>query len=663
MDRIKFKCFRLLVFVVWAMMLIPAGYAASPAQPHLPRVGPNLVLNPRFNGTSNWAISGGAQYDTNLSRTADGSGSVRLSLGGRADSSVIAVTPGKSYTFAAYMRSNGWPPGNIDMAFGVTDAGGGYIRYGGQPGASGNSTTNTWQEIAWTVTPDADTHYITLLLGRIYADAGAGTIWIDEVYFGEGVGFDQPPSPKTPFNGANVQVDALGNYSIFKGGTWQPFFPLCIYADGRRPNWAQVYSNQGFNCDMWGADTTVQQAKNAVSLFNPDGMMSGIQITQYMGPGGWAYNRADMLTAQINSIKNAGLMDHVLHYYFDNENNWTEWAVPHAMTDLVKQLDVSPSGQRAHPIYILQGAYNAARMYRNAGGVPMADVTGTYISGENTGGAGSPGGVTMLQNIQNQTQPVTFTQMNIVWKGTGVGAFRADVYTYITKGARGAGFWRDLYIPDPTVPATRVDQTDWWPDVPNVRREIDQMLPLIRQPHWTTWKAAYNAALPLSVGTRDYQGQGYLIVANNTSAPVTVTFTLTGLPYTPQRVVDYFSGNTVAAVSGNAFTVTLPALGLASGTAVYQIAGSTTTAPVINSPASAVGTVGSPFTYQITATNGPTSYDAALLPAGLSVNTTSGLISGTPTAAGTSNVTLSASNNAGTGMATLSLSFGRIKHR
>jgi hypothetical protein len=62
---------------------------------------------------------------------------------------------------------------------------------------------------------------------------------------------------------------------------------------------------------------------------------------------------------------------------------------------------------------------------------------------------------------------------------------------------------------------------------------------------------------------------------------VTVTFTLTGLPYTPQRVVDYFSGNTVAAVSGNSFTVTLPALGLASGTAVYQIAGSATTAPVI----------------------------------------------------------------------------------
>jgi Putative Ig domain len=645
------------------MMLIPAGDAASPPQPHRPRVGPNLVANPNMNGTANWLLTGGAQYVTNLSRTADGSGAVRLPPGGRLDSRVIAVTPGKSYTLAAYMRSGGWPPGNIDLAFSVNDAAGGYIRYGGEAGASGNSKANTWEEVAMTVTPDATTNYITVILGRIYPDAGAADIWIDEVYFGEGIGFQQPPSTKTPFNGASVRVDDLGNYSLFKGGTWQPFFPLCIYADGRRPNWAQVYSNQGFNCNMWGDDTTIRQVKDAVSPFNSDGMMSSIQITHFMGEGGWAYNRADILTNMINNIKNAGLIDYVLHYYFDNENNWTEWAVPEAMATLTKQLDVNASGQRLHPIYILQGSYNAARMNRDAGGVPWAEVIGTYISGVNTGGAGSPGGITIVQNIEGQTQPVTFAQMNIVWRGTGVGAFRAYLYTYITKGARGAGFWRDLYIPDPTAPATRVDQTDWWPDVPNVRREIDQMLPLIRQPHWTNWKAAYNASLPLSVGTRDYQGQGYLIVANNSSSAVTVTFTLTGLPYTPQRVVDYFSGNTVAAVSGNAFTVTLPALGLARGTAVYQLAGSTTTAPVINSPASAVGTVGSPFTYQITATNGPTSYDAAPLPAGLAVDTASGLISGTPPAAGTSNVTLSASNNAGTGTATLSLSFGRIKHR
>ena len=70
---------------------------------------------------------------------------------------------------------------------------------------------------------------------------------------------------------------------------------------------------------------------------------------------------------------------------------------------------------------------------------------------------------------------------------------------------------------------------------------------------------------------------------------------------------------------------------------------------------SAFGTVGQAFTYPINATNSPTSYNATGLPAILSVNTVTGLISGTPAAAGASSVALSATNAGGTGTATLSL--------
>lgn len=66
------------------------------------------------------------------------------------------------------------------------------------------------------------------------------------------------------------------------------------------------------------------------------------------------------------------------------------------------------------------------------------------------------------------------------------------------------------------------------------------------------------------------------------------------------------------------------------------------------------GTVGTPFTtYQITATGSPTSFAAVLMPPGLSLNTSTGAITGTPTVAGTWFTTISATNASGTGNAVI----------
>ncbi len=71
--------------------------------------------------------------------------------------------------------------------------------------------------------------------------------------------------------------------------------------------------------------------------------------------------------------------------------------------------------------------------------------------------------------------------------------------------------------------------------------------------------------------------------------------------------------------------------------------------PVITSSTTASGQVGVPFSYQITATNNPIIYEAYQLPAGVSVNGATGLITGTPTTVGTyNNVYLRAGNVAGT---------------
>ncbi|MGH9573363.1 MAG: choice-of-anchor D domain-containing protein [Candidatus Acidiferrales bacterium] len=77
--------------------------------------------------------------------------------------------------------------------------------------------------------------------------------------------------------------------------------------------------------------------------------------------------------------------------------------------------------------------------------------------------------------------------------------------------------------------------------------------------------------------------------------------------------------------------------------------------PVITSVTTGSASVGTAFTYQIKATNLPTSYGASGLPGGLTMNTTGGLISGAPTSSGNFSVILSATNGSGTGTAKLTL--------
>ena len=85
-----------------------------------------------------------------------------------------------------------------------------------------------------------------------------------------------------------------------------------------------------------------------------------------------------------------------------------------------------------------------------------------------------------------------------------------------------------------------------------------------------------------------------------------------------------------------------------------------TTAPVITSAATGSANVGAAFSYQITATNSPTSYSASGLPVGFGVNTATGLIFGTPgaTAAGTYQINITATNAIGSTTGRLTLTVG-----
>ena len=91
---------------------------------------------------------------------------------------------------------------------------------------------------------------------------------------------------------------------------------------------------------------------------------------------------------------------------------------------------------------------------------------------------------------------------------------------------------------------------------------------------------------------------------------------------------------------------------------LYGSNSATTTAPVVNSALTANTNAESEFTYQILALNSPATYSATGLPAGLTVNTQTGLISGKATTAGTYNVTIGGTNAVGTGTKVLVLTVG-----
>lgn len=100
------------------------------------------------------------------------------------------------------------------------------------------------------------------------------------------------------------------------------------------------------------------------------------------------------------------------------------------------------------------------------------------------------------------------------------------------------------------------------------------------------------------------------------------------------------------------------AAGCATSAAEMLFATATPAAPTqISYPTTALGQVGVPFRYTIVSTGGsvPLTYSIGQLPRGLSLDSTTGVISGTPTTSGTTTTPITASNTAGSVPATLTI--------
>jgi Cellulose binding domain/Putative Ig domain len=146
-------------------------------------------------------------------------------------------------------------------------------------------------------------------------------------------------------------------------------------------------------------------------------------------------------------------------------------------------------------------------------------------------------------------------------------------------------------------------------------------------------------------------------VNENTSAdPVTFSLTGTGVPNGAVATPYVSDSSSDAAaqpgvtVSGGSFSSTLPARSVVT----FDIPASSTTTGntvTVTNPGSQSGTVGTAASLPIKASDsaaGQTlSYSATGLPAGLSISSSTGVISGTPTTAGTSTVTVTAADATG----------------
>ncbi|MEO8616482.1 MAG: putative Ig domain-containing protein [Luteolibacter sp.] len=161
--------------------------------------------------------------------------------------------------------------------------------------------------------------------------------------------------------------------------------------------------------------------------------------------------------------------------------------------------------------------------------------------------------------------------------------------------------------------------------------------------------------LPIFSGPASYTGDsGQLFSAQVQATLGPLTYSATNLPngLAMDASTGWITGTPTASGSWSAQITAANYLRAATTTITFTI---TPPKPVITSADVASGRVNDPFSHQITATQNPTTYGAANLPSGLSVNPATGLISGTPLVYGIFAVAVTAVNGGGTGQQALSL--------
>jgi hypothetical protein len=235
------------------------------------------------------------------------------------------------------------------------------------------------------------------------------------------------------------------------------------------------------------------------------------------------------------------------------------------------------------------------------------------------------------ETITDQNPPGGYTDSS--------GEENGDKCAWITPGTSGGSF--DLS----TAHGTFAMQTTWANDGNSGAGTCEASHAIVTNPGGNTVTVTNPGNQTGTVGT----AVSLQIHATDSASGQTLTYTATGLPagLSINSSSGLISGTpTTAGTSSVTVTAkdTTNAFGSASFTWTINPAGGNTV--TVTNPGNQTGTVGTAVSLQIHATDSASgqtlTYTATGLPAGLSINSSTGLISGTPTTAGTSSVTVTA---------------------
>ncbi len=544
--------------------------------------------NPRFETLEGYGKADVHHYIADDSHTDDGSGCVELvahHYTKALSSQKFPVKKGKKYLLSGYVKMTHVPHGqNVSIALWPREVAG-WSEVGWNV-----SKADEWQEILMPFIPvaDGDVYWGAFTATRSFSTTrepnprhhdmyeptsikkdGSNLDRTSQVFFDDFkvVEIKEEITPreaintdKTMFDSDFIRLDKLGNMSVKKEGRWTPIIPKLISRgnpsdEEHFKNQLRAYKEHGFNGVMGMYNVgQIQKALDAgleyfvgmgaVSNTQPDGTEG-----RYSSLSEDAIDRFKEITKHIHDI---GKPYAQLFHYLDNENEKTqEYTFKEKWARFIDANDQDAHGRRARPIFYLNGTFGISRLYSKK----LMDMTGAYVGLGGTGtphlGAPKPT-IGVMDVLQGHDIPSNVIQLQVYLDDK----FIPSLWFGIIQGGKVISVWRDgegdgadNNNPKP------FQEYVWAAEIKKVFDEVDQMAPIIRQPHWTRWKVHLQGSEYVNLGTREHNGTGYIILSNHSDKDEEITLSFEGIH--PAAVEDYLGGAGRFELADNRVALTL----------------------------------------------------------------------------------------------------------